>query len=102
MAKGYLIAHVNVNDADGFSSYQKEAGALVKKFDGKILAKAPAKGESIRENVNGVAEESATVVVEFASLDQAVAFYESDEYQAAKKLREPNSESTFVLVAGVE
>jgi uncharacterized protein (DUF1330 family) len=102
MTKGYLIAHVKVNDADGFSPYQKAAAELLPQFDGKLLVKAPTKGESVYENANGVAEESATVVLEFSSLDMAVAFYESDEYQAAKKLREPYSESTFVLVPGVE
>lgn len=101
MPKGYLIAHVKVKDVSAFTPYKEAAWKLVEKFHGKWIVRAPT-GANLRENANGVAKGSATVVVEFETLEQAKAYYDSDEYQAAKKLREPYSESTFVLVAGAE
>lgn len=101
MPKGYLIAHVKVNDSDAFTPYKERAWELVDKFHGKWIVRAPTGGD-VRENANGVAEGSATVVVEFESFDQAKAYYDSSEYQAAKRLRLDNSESTFVLVEGAE
>ena len=99
--KGYLIAHVKVHDLEAFTPYKERAWELVDKFQGKWIVRAPS-GADVRENANGVATDSATVVVEFDTYDQAKAYYESEEYQAAKKLREPYSESTFVLVEGAD
>lgn len=101
MPKGYLIAHVKVNDFDAFMPYRDRAVELTDKFQGKWIVKAPQGGEVV-EDANGVAKDSATVVIEFESYEQAKAYYECEEYQAAKKLRLPNSDSTFVLVEGVE
>lgn len=99
MPKGYLIAHVKVNDFDAFTPYKERSWELVDKFNGKWIVQAPTGGD-VRENANGVATGSATVVVEFDSYEHAKVFYDSDEYQEAIKLRQPNSESTFVLVEG--
>ena len=101
MPKGYIIAHVKVNDLPAFAPYSKLAKELVGKYHGKWIVRAP-KGGDIRENANGVAEGSSTVVVEFDSYEKAKAWYDSEEYQEAKALRMSNSESTFVLVEGAE
>lgn len=101
MTKGYLIAHVKVNDASAFTPYQNATWRLVDKYEGKWVVRAPT-GADVRENENGVAKDSATVVIEFPSFDQAKEYYDSEGYQAAKKLREPYSEATFVLVSGAE
>jgi uncharacterized protein (DUF1330 family) len=101
MPKGYLIAHVKVNDFEAFTPYKERAWELVDKYKGKWIVRAP-KGGDLRENANGVAENSATVVVEFDSYEHAKAYYESEEYQTVKELRLPNSESTFVLVEGAD
>ncbi|CAB9527772.1 Protein of unknown function (DUF1330) [Seminavis robusta] len=101
MPKGYLIAHVKVNDFEAFTPYKERAWELVDKYHGKWIVRAPLGGD-VRENANGIASGSATVVVEFESLELAKAYYESEDYQAAMKLRLNNSESTFVLVEGAE
>mmetsp|Transcript_5391 Transcript_5391/g.11084 ORF Transcript_5391/g.11084 Transcript_5391/m.11084 type:complete len:102 (-) Transcript_5391:193-498(-) len=101
MTKGYLIGHVKVDDFDAFTPYKERAWELVEKFHGKWIVRAPMGGD-LREDANGVAHDSATVVVEFESFEQAKAYYDSPEYQEAKKLRMGNSLSTFVLVEGAE
>lgn len=99
MPKGYLIAHVKVNDFSSFTPYKNLAHELVDKYQGRWIVRAPM-GGVVLEDANGVAEGSATVVVEFDSFEQAKKYYNSEEYQEAKKLRLSNSESTFVLVEG--
>ena len=101
MVKGHLIAHVKINDSEAFTPHQKRAWELVDKCHGKWIVRAPTGGD-IRENANGVADGSATVVVEFDSLEEAQAYCDSREHQEAKELRLSNSDATFVLVRGVE
>ena len=99
MPRGYLIAHVKVDDAEGFIPYRDRAWELVDKFNGKWIVRAPHGGDLVEDD-NGIQAGSATVVVEFKTYKQAKAYYDSEEYQEAKKLRLPNSQSTFVLVEG--
>jgi uncharacterized protein (DUF1330 family) len=42
------------------------------------------------------------VVIEFASLADAIACYESDAYQAAKDIRASVSDGTLVIIEGYE
>ena len=42
------------------------------------------------------------VIIEFPTMDAARGFYDSPEYQEAKKIRTPISEAQFVVVQGVE
>ena len=99
MPKGYFIAHVKVDDAEGFIPYRDRAWELVDKFHGKWIVRAPQGGDLVEDD-NGIQAGSATVVVEFDSYDQVKAYYYSEEYQEAKKLRLENSQSTFLLVEG--
>ena len=41
------------------------------------------------------------VLIEFASMDDALACYNSPEYTAARKIRQSVSEGEFLLVEGV-
>ena len=41
------------------------------------------------------------VIIEFPSMEEALACYHSPEYQAASKIRQSVSEGEFVLVEGV-
>ena len=42
------------------------------------------------------------VIIEFPSMDEALACYNSPEYTAARAIRQTVSEGEFVLVEGVE
>mmetsp|Transcript_11341 Transcript_11341/g.20582 ORF Transcript_11341/g.20582 Transcript_11341/m.20582 type:complete len:93 (+) Transcript_11341:110-388(+) len=90
MTKGYLIGFVKVKNSESFTPYKQAAWQSVESLWSRLL---PAQ---MRENANGIAEDSAMVVVEFETFEKAKAFDNSDGYQAAIKLR---SETTLVLVA---
>ena len=42
------------------------------------------------------------IVVEFESVDQAKRFYDSTEYQAARKVRESIAEMNMLVISGVD
>ena len=92
--KGYWIAYVDVTQPDGFAAYQVQLVPSVGKFGGRFLVRSGA-----REVVEG-AVRSRTVVLEFPSYDAARECYRSNDYQAAKKLRDHKGDVDLVIVEG--
>lgn len=95
MAKGYLIARINVTDPEQFAVYAKLAGAASAKHGARALARG-----GRFETLEGAVRER-NVVLEFNSFEQARAYYFSDDYQAAKKEREAAGVAEFVIVEGI-
>ncbi|SIO92762.1 DUF1330 domain-containing protein [Vibrio spartinae] len=96
MPKGYLIAHLTVINADLYAEYGKAAEEAVKPFNPKIVA-----WTGQYENLEGEAHQQ-HMIFEFSSFTEAKRFYDSDSYQAAKKLRAKAATGTFVLIEGFE
>jgi uncharacterized protein (DUF1330 family) len=83
MAKGYWISfYRSVSNATALGEYAKLARPAIEAGGGRILSRAVA----VQAYEAGVKERS--VVIEFESVEKAIATYESPEYQAAKKLLE--------------
>ena len=102
MAKGYWIAHVKADDQSSFSSddyksYVEKARPMFQHYNGKFLARG---GTS--KTVEGQDIGSRHVVIEFPSLDDANACYNSAEYQEAMKHRTAISNATIILVEGFD
>ena len=94
MAKGYWVAHVDVRDPAAYEKYRQANAVAFKKYKARFLVRG---GDcEIRE---GTAK-SRTVVIEFPSYADAIACYESPDYQAAKALRDPVSEGDLVIIEG--
>ena len=93
---GYLIARVNVTDPEKYQDYAAVTPGLIAKFGGRFIVRG---GETV--TLEGPEATERIVVIEFASRDQAKAFYESEEYQAAAKLRAGAATAQFIAVAGV-
>ncbi len=95
--KGYWIsAYLAINDPNGVASYAKLAGPALLKFGAKYLVKdvaAVAHESGIKERI---------VVVEFESIETAVAAHESPEYQAALKVLGKSADRDFRIVEGVD
>ena len=95
MAKGYLIAHIRVHDAEKFEEFKAMSGPAIADYGGTVLVRNP--GADHREgDLRGL-----TIVIEFESLEQAQAFYESDAYTAARAVRELAANTDLMLVEGV-
>ena len=83
MTKGYWVSFFrSVSNAEAVAEYIKVAGPLIQAGGGRIVAR----GLPVRVYEAGMKERS--VVIEFDSVEKAIATYESPEYQAAKKLLE--------------
>ncbi len=95
MPKGYLIAHIRVHDKVRFEEFKALSGPVIREYGGRVLARNP--NPECREGDPG----GLTIVIEFDSLDQARAFYESDGYTTARKVRETAAETDLMLVEGL-
>ena len=93
---GYLIARVDITDPEKYKDYMAVTPGLIAKYGGRFIVRG---GEAV--TLEGPQETGRIVVVEFDSLEQARAMYESEEYQAAIKLRAGAATAQFIVVAGV-
>ncbi len=93
---GYLIARIDVTDPEKYKDYTAVTPGLIAKYGGRFIVRG---GEAV--TLEGPEETGRIVVVEYDSLEQAQAMYDSAEYQAAIKLRAGAATAQFVAVAGV-
>ena len=96
MPKGYLVANIRVQDKDKFAAFSGMAGPIIKAYGGKILARGP-NAERHEGDLKGI-----VMMIEFDSLETARKFYLSDEYQAAKTIRDECFETDLMLIEGTE
>ena len=96
MPKGYLVANIRVKDKEKFAAFSGMAAPVIKAHGGKVLARGPG-AERHEGSVEGI-----VMMIEFESIDTARTFYLSDEYQAAKAVRDACSETDLMLIEGIE
>jgi uncharacterized protein (DUF1330 family) len=94
--KGYWIAHVMVSDPEQYKLYAEGAVSAFQKYKARILARG---GRHLQLEGAG---KPRNVVIEFPSFDEAVACYNSPEYQTAKAKRKNAGIADIVIVEGVE
>jgi uncharacterized protein (DUF1330 family) len=82
MPKGYLVANIRVQDKEKFAAFSDMAGPVIKAHGSKVLARGP-NAERHEGGLMGI-----VMMIEFDSLETARKFYLSDEYQAAKTIRD--------------
>ena len=93
--KAYMIVRCVIHDREKFiSGYGTEASKLLEKYGGKYLIRAPGAIplEGIEEDNNSV------VISEWPSKKRALEFWNSDEYQEIKKLREDIAECKVLVI----
>jgi len=97
MPKAYWIAaHMDINDMEKVKAYAAAAGPAIEAHGGKFLAR----GGRV-ETMEGY-EQQRVVVTEFPSLEEAVACYHSDGYQAAKVKIDGGVTRDICIVEGLE
>ena len=88
------IAHVTVTDPEAYGEYARLAGPAIAAHGGVFLARG-----SRYVQLEG-ADRARNVVARFPSVEDAVACYNSPEYQAALALRQPVSTADLAIVDG--
>jgi len=93
----YVIADITVTDPEMYRGYMALSGPAIAAFGGRFVVRggSPVVLESDWEP-------SRMVVVEFDTVDQARAWYDSPEYREARDARAGAARMRMVLVEGVE
>jgi len=92
----YVIARVTVSDPEQYAEYTQRTPAVIASFGGRFLARG---GRTV--TIEGPEAEGRIVVLEFDSLDQAVACFTSSAYEEAKQYRLGAAEMQLIAVEGL-
>ena len=95
--KAYVLAQVDVSNAQQYQEYAKLTPGIVASFGGTFLARA---GRTT--TLEGPPDRPRIVIIEFPSFEKAQEFYTSPAYTAARKLREGAAQAQFIAIEGVE
>jgi uncharacterized protein (DUF1330 family) len=92
----YAIYQGEVLDAARYEQYKTKAAASIVAAGGKYLVR----GGDV-EALEGDPPAGRTVVVEFPTMQVAIAWYRSDEYSEIRKIRESAARGRLYIVDGV-
>jgi uncharacterized protein (DUF1330 family) len=96
MAKAYWVAtYRSISNPDALAEYAKLAGPALSAAGGRVLAR----GNAAKAYEKGVAQR--VVLIEFDSVDKAVAAHDSAGYQAALKVLGNAVERDLRIVEGL-
>lgn len=91
----FIIVQVDVTDPETFETYRAQVPPTLEAYGGEYV---------VRGGEQAVLEGEwapRTVVLKFASMDQAKAWHASSEYEGPKALREAAANSNMVVVEGL-
>jgi uncharacterized protein (DUF1330 family) len=91
----YVIVQAEVIDWDRFKEYLKESPGVIAKYGGRYIARG---GETIM--LEGGDESKRAVIIEFPSLQKAREWYDSEEYQRVKSLRQGAATGSILAIDG--
>ena len=93
----YLLVRAKVTDMQQYREYMKLTPAIVEKYGGQFIIRG---GDPVV--LEGPEISDRIVMLKFDSVDTARRMYNSDEYQAAIKVREGAAEASFIVMEGLE
>ena len=94
--KGYVIAQIaQIDDQETYARYRDLVGPTVASHSGRFLVRGGA-----AQRIEGDEPCGRVVIIEFPSVAQATAWYNSADYQTALALRLASSTGTVMIVEG--
>ncbi|TVS89106.1 DUF1330 domain-containing protein [Mycobacterium helveticum] len=93
--KGYVLLTEAIKDPAGMKAYARAAGTAM--AGATILAV-----DTAPEVIEGSWHGDQTVLLEFESVDAARAWYESEGYQQAARLRQAAADCNAVILSGFD
>jgi uncharacterized protein (DUF1330 family) len=95
MAKGYwMIAYRSISDPEALARYAAVAVPVIQGKGGRVMARGNPR------KVYEAGAPSRLVIIEFESVEHAIATYDSAEYQAALKHLEGAAERDVRMIEG--
>ena len=92
----YLIADVEVLDSADYETYRQQVPATISAFGGRYLVRGGA-----LTVLEGAWSPKRCVILEFPSMAQLQAWYESPAYVPLRAIRERSTKSNLVMVEGL-
>ena len=97
MPYAYVVAQVDVKDPAAYEEYRAQVPATIAKYGGEYLAR----GGKV-EVLEGEPPLGRVVILRFASVEQAKAWYHSADYAGPLAIRHRAAVSRSMLVEGLE
>ena len=91
----YILVDITINDPQTYERYKLLTPASIAAYHGKYLVRG---GRT--EVLEGDWEPSRLVILEFPGVEEAKAWWDSEEYAAAKALRQSCTTTEMLLVEG--
>jgi uncharacterized protein (DUF1330 family) len=91
----YIIAEIEVTDPETYAGYREMVAPTLAAYGGRFLVRGGA-AEALEGEPPG-----RVVIVEFADVEQAKAWWDSPEYRAARELRRRAANSRLIVVEGL-
>ena len=91
----YVISEVDPRDPVGWETYRSMAAKTIAQYGGRYLVRG---GEV--QTLEGAWNPRDIIIVEFRSMEQARAWYQSPEYASALEVRDVALKRNLILVDG--
>lgn len=92
----YLIADVDVTDADVFKEYIREVPATELRYGGRYLGRG-----GTTKVLEGDWEPHRLVIIEFPDMAALMGWYDSPEYNRLKAIRERSAKTRIIAFEGI-
>ena len=92
----YVLANVTIKEPVRYEDYRRRVTPTLEKYGGLFIVR----GGPV-EILEGDWRPGRLVIIEFPSIEQARAWWNSPEYTEAKRIRQATSEGTLLIVEGV-
>ncbi|MEM1278040.1 MAG: DUF1330 domain-containing protein [Pseudomonadota bacterium] len=96
MAYGYVIGQMQITDPEQYDRYRVGVLATIEAHGGEFLVRG-----GPQEVIEGTPPGPRSVIIRFPSVQQAKAWYNSDDYQQIIPLRLTASSGALTIVEGV-
>lgn len=91
----YVIVEVSIDEPAAYEEYKKLTPAAVAAYDGKFIVRG---GQTF--SLEGNWDPERIVVLEFPSVERAKEWWSSEQYTAAKLIRQRSAKTKMIIVQG--
>jgi uncharacterized protein (DUF1330 family) len=95
--RAYVIVEISIHDTELYEEYKKLTPASIAQYGGKFLVRG---GRTV--TMEGDWKPQRIVVTEFASVELAQEWWQSEGYEKAKKIRHASADTKMIIVEGVD
>ena len=92
----YLIAEIEVSDPETYEEYRRQVAPTVERYGGRFLVRGGAV-----HGLEGEWNPKRLVVIQFSNMARLREWYQSDEYERLKSIRQRSSTGKVLAVEGV-